>query len=207
MGRSFYSPKYSGIYLSIILRQKIDAENSIKITTAAAVSVARVIEKFSDKKAYIKGVNDIFVDSKKVCGILTESVFKKDSAKIEYSVLGIGINLTTPKGGFPKEIKDIAGGIFESADNELKLQMAEEIINDFMSIYINLEQDDFYREYKNRSIVLGKEISFLKDGQTVLAKVADIDDKCRLVVEKQNGDREIISTGEVSLGSENFINN
>jgi BirA family biotin operon repressor/biotin-[acetyl-CoA-carboxylase] ligase len=203
LSREFYSPAKSGVYFSIILRPDMSAENSLIITTAAAVAVARAVEKLSGKKVYIKWVNDIFVNGKKVCGILTESAFLGDG-KIDYSVLGIGINLFTPKGGFPEKIKGIAGNIFEGDDPNLTEKTVLEIVDSFFEIYQNIGESNFYEEYKARSLVIGKRISYTREKENIIATVVDIDEKFRLIVEKQDGETDIISTGEVSFGSENF---
>ena len=82
----------------------IPASDSLFLTTSAAVAVAKAIEDVSDKKAKIKWVNDVFVDNKKVCGILTEATFNMETGKLNYAIVGIGINVCFPEGGFPEEI-------------------------------------------------------------------------------------------------------
>ena len=100
MGRSFYSPGNTGIYMSILLRPKISAYESLSITTCAAVAVAEAIEMNSNKKAEIKWVNDIFVNNKKVCGILTEASLDLENGGLRYAILGIGINVFAPRKAF-----------------------------------------------------------------------------------------------------------
>ena len=109
LGRSFYSPKGSGVYFSVLLKPNLEIEKSILITTAAAVAVTRTLKILGCENAQIKWVNDIFVDNKKVCGILTESVINTETKKLDFAVLGVGINLIKPKEGFPESIKNIAG--------------------------------------------------------------------------------------------------
>ena len=106
LGRSFFSPQ-GGMYLSILLRPQISAEKSLFITTAAAVAVCRAIEKVSNKKSGIKWVNDVFIDNKKVCGILTEASLDFETGGLYYAVVGIGVNLYYPKNSFPNDIKSI----------------------------------------------------------------------------------------------------
>ena len=107
-GKSFYSPEGSGVYLSILLRPDFKPEDALFLTTIAAVATAKAIESVSDKEAKIKWVNDVYLDNKKVCGILTESALSSDMEKLDYAVVGIGINLCPPEGGFPDDIKNIA---------------------------------------------------------------------------------------------------
>ncbi|MBR3862676.1 MAG: biotin--[Clostridia bacterium] len=90
-GRSFFSPDGTGIYMSLLLRPQIHAELALRITTVAAVSVCQAIEKLSSRKPGIKWVNDIYMDGRKVCGILTETALAS-GGRLEYAVLGIGVN-------------------------------------------------------------------------------------------------------------------
>lgn len=103
-GRSFYSPEDTGLYMSILFKPEVKMEQMVRITTMAAAAVSCAIEKVSGKKTEIKWVNDIYADGKKVVGILTE-------AGPDYAILGIGVNLWEPKGGFPEEIRNIAGAL------------------------------------------------------------------------------------------------
>lgn len=113
MGRSFYSPPGRGIYMSFILKPRFDASKAVLITTAASVAVCRAIEKVTGVSCFIKWVNDIYADGKKVCGILTEAVTDFETGQIEHIVLGIGINYGTASGEFPEELAGIAGSLFQ----------------------------------------------------------------------------------------------
>ena len=117
LGRSFYSPEGTGLYFSIILRPDFSPKENLLITPAAAVAVSTVIEALTDTKAQIKWVNDIFINGKKVCGILSEAKLNAKGTT-EYVILGIGVNLTTPKGGFPKDIELVAGALFNAPQND-----------------------------------------------------------------------------------------
>ena len=92
-GRSFYSPRGTGIYMSLILDPSREQSRPALITTAAAVAVSEAIEEVTGKRTGIKWVNDVFADGKKVCGILTEGAFDGQSERLKYAVLGIGINV------------------------------------------------------------------------------------------------------------------
>ena len=199
LGRSFFSPQ-GGMYLSILLRPQISAEKSLFITTAAAVAVCRAIEKISNKKSGIKWVNDVFIDNKKVCGILTEASLDFETGGLYYAVVGIGVNLYYPKNSFPDDIKSIAGTVFDSKiDNDLKSKFTAEVINNFFEIYNNFENSDFMKEYKQKSIVLGKKITVIKGETRKSATAIDIDDNARLTVEYENGEKETLFLGEVSI--------
>ncbi|MEA4815324.1 MAG: biotin--[acetyl-CoA-carboxylase] ligase [Lachnospiraceae bacterium] len=199
-GRTFFSPPNTGIYLSILLMPRLSAEESVFITTAAAVAVCRAVEKVSGRIALIKWVNDVLLDGKKICGILTEASVDMESGNISYAVLGIGINVYEPPEGFPDEIKNIAGSIFKNRGNDMLNKIAAGFLNEFMGIYARIEEDkSFTEEYKKRSLALGKHVSVLLPKGETLADVLDIDDSCHLVVRYMNGKRETLSSGEISI--------
>lgn len=203
LGRSFYSPK-GGAYFSLLLRPELSPEKSLNITTAAAVAVCRAIEKLSKKNPQIKWVNDIFIDGKKVCGILCESAFSHEGAKMDYAVLGVGANLFPPEHGFPEDIKHTADSIFEKPSEELYFDFIFQTVNEFFKMYKSLEKADFWKEYKDRSFLIGKEISFIKNGENKTATVLDIDQSFGLVVKYKDGSVETLTTGEVTIGSKNI---
>ena len=204
LGRSFYSPNDTGIYMSILLRPKMTIEDSLLITTSAAVAVSRAIEKLCDRQAKIKWVNDVFVDGKKVCGILTESSLDFESGRLEYAIVGIGVNISTPKNNFPDEIKNTAGGFLDNIKGNVRCRLIAEILNEFNSQIDNLSSKYYLNEYKRRSLVIGKNITVIKPNEKIQAKAIDIDDKARLVVEYADKTIEHLLSGEVSVRLNNL---
>lgn len=199
-GRTFYSPSESGIYLSILLRpQHYTAEQAVQITTIAAVAVCEALERVSGEKAEIKWVNDVFMEGKKVCGILTEASFGLEDGFLEYAVLGVGLNVCPPEGGFPEELTEIAGTIFTETQNDGKNKIAAEILNRFMEYYHAPLHGNYVEEYRRRSFVIGKEIYVLSGGERTWAKALDVDEKCQLLVEDENGQEKLLSSGEISI--------
>lgn len=202
MGRTFYSPDKSGIYMSLLLRPNFSFEDYTLITTAAAVSVAKAIDTYSEEPTKIKWVNDIFLRGKKVCGILTEGVFESENA---YTVLGIGVNLFEPTSGFPNDISQIAGGVFEKeCEEEIKINLIVEIINNFYNYYSSLPNKTFLNEYKSKNMLFGKEITFIKNGETFYGVAQDIAENLELKVIDKNGNLHLLSSGEVTIGSKNL---
>ncbi len=199
MGRSFYSPDGSGIYMSVVLRPDIAVSDAILVTTCAAVSVCRAIEMVSSKKAEIKWVNDIYLGGKKACGILTEAAINVENAKPEYVVLGMGINLFEGERGFPDEIKNIATAVFSSQDEaeKYKNELVSHILNYFFEYYQNLTDKAFYGEYKDRMFLKGKPIKVLSEPQYD-AVVCDIDESFQLKVRTESGEERVLNSGEVS---------
>ena len=200
LGRSFLSQK-GGIYLSLVLKPTIPPQDTLFITTAAAVAVCRAIESVSGKKCDIKWVNDVYISGKKVCGILTEGAFNADGS-LKYAILGVGINLFCPKHNFPENLP-LADSVFHKKDgkifkNRIKKQVIAEFVNVFMSFYKDLQQKDFMAEYQMRSLLTGKEITYEKDGEKFAATVIGIDNDAHLVIER-DGKREFLSQGEIQI--------
>ncbi|MGF7144249.1 BirA family biotin operon repressor/biotin-[acetyl-CoA-carboxylase] ligase [Anaerotaenia torta] len=199
MGRSFYSPQASGIYFSVILRPKLTLEDSLLITTAAAVAVAQAMEAVAGVKAEIKWVNDIYIADKKVCGILTEASLNFENGGLEYAVVGIGINIEANQ--FPEEIKNIAGSLFaeKPSDAPVTSILVAEVLNHLAIYKKELSEKRYMEEYRKRSFLLGKNILVLKGKDTYPAKALDIDEKARLVVAYEDGTTEALNSGEVSV--------
>lgn len=199
LGRAFYSPNNTGIYMSILLRPKMTIDDSLLITTSAAVAVSRAVEKLCDKKAKIKWVNDVFVDGRKICGILTESALDFESGSLEYAVVGIGVNIAKPESDFPDEIKNTAGGFLDNVKVNVRCKLIAEILNEFANQMENLSSRYYLDEYKRRSFLIGKNITVIKPNGNREAKAIDIDNKARLVVEYADKTTEHLSSGEVSI--------
>lgn len=199
MGRSFYSPMASGVYFTLILRPTLNLEDSLLITTAAAVAVVKAIEEVAGIKAGIKWVNDVFVDGKKVCGILTEASLNFESGGLEYAVVGIGINIEIKH--LPKELTPIVGSVFteKPSDKPVTSMLVAEVLNYMAECMNSLTDKKYLEEYRSHSFLIGQEILVLKSGAAIPAKALDIDEKARLVVEYEDGSREALSSGEVSV--------
>lgn len=200
-GREFYSPSGTGIYMSILLRPKLSAAESALLTTSAAVAVALSLESISGKDTQIKWVNDVFMDGKKVCGILTEASMSLENGWLDYAVLGIGINVALPSDGFPNDLAEIATSVFSENNDygDLRNRLVAEVLNNFMGFYEHLTDRLFLSEYRKRIISLGKLVTVIKDNKQRKATAIDINDDCHLKVRYENGDEEYISSGEVSI--------
>ena len=203
LGRSFFSPGDTGLYMSILLRPKLKAEQSVLITTAAAVAVCKAIEEICGKQPQIKWVNDIFLDDRKVCGILTEAVFPSGCAVPEYLICGIGINVYPPAQGFPAELSNIAGAVCHTVTPELRNRLAAAVLRHFFTFYRLLPEKTYMNEYRSRSMVIGKEIRILQNGSTENAFAEAIDDEAGLIVRLPDGSSRTLSTGEISIRLQN----
>ena len=203
LGRTFYSPASTGLYMSVILRPRLSLEDSLLITTGAAVAVAKAIEMLTHRAVQIKWVNDLFMDGKKVCGILTEASLNVENGGLDYAVVGIGINVCTKD--FPNDLKDLAGSIFDKKPQKgpVTSLLAAYVLNNLADIIENIADRTYLEEYKKRSFLLGKEINVIKGDSILSAKAVDIDDRARLIVEYPDLTTEALSSGEVSVRIKN----
>ena len=200
LGRQFYSPAGCGAYFSLLLRPGPKASETALITPAAAVAVAQSIEEVTGMNAGIKWVNDLFMDEKKICGILTEASFDMESGLIDSAVLGIGINVTQPPGGYPEGIGGVAAPIMDGhigRDGE-RCRLIAATLDNFWAFYRDLSARSFLDEYRARSILLGQDIFVLSHDGKRPARALEIDDDCRLIVQYENGEIAALSSGEVS---------
>lgn len=205
-GRFFYSPADTGIYMSLLLRPEgCSPARAVKFTTMAAVAVCRAIEKVSGARPGIKWVNDVYIEGKKVSGILTEGALSLEQGRLEYVILGIGVNVYPPRKGFPQELKEHAGAVFQEKRSDGKNRLTAEILNCFMTLYKGNADGDHVREYRDRSLVLGKDIQVLRPEGSRAARVLDIDQDCRLEVEYEDGTRERLRAGEIRIESTDIL--
>ena len=202
LGRSFYSPK-EGIYLSVIIRPRFDVSKSVLITCAAAVAVAESVKEIAGKDARIKWVNDVYVDDRKVCGILTEGMTDFESGQIEAVIIGIGVN--TDVSNFPDDLKRIAGAV----DGDYSAsELAGAIASRTIDYAHTIEERTFIDSYRSMSTVIGKKITVYKgqykvnpedEIEGVTAEVKNIDNDGRLIVVYEDGTEEALSSGEITI--------
>ena len=201
MGRSFYSPADSGLYLSLLLRPGMSAVEATRLTACAAVAVAETIEALSGREAQIKWVNDILVDGRKVCGILTEASVDCENGMMRHVIIGIGVNTHVPKTDFPEELRSIAGAAFD-AENipELRCRLAAGILDALAEYTKAPDAPAIFEGYKRRSLVLGKAVNILSPGkEPVPAEVLDLLEDYSLLVRLPDGSTTRLNSGEVSI--------
>ncbi len=205
MGRNFCSPKNSGIYMSLILRPQINVDAAQLLTSYTAVAVSQAIDNLYECNTKIKWVNDIMLNDKKICGILTEASINCETCNFSYIIVGIGINVGSVKAHFDKELLDIASSLEDETEILLPRSL---IIAEFLDIFFenisSLYDRSFITEYRNRSWILGKEITVLKNGTATDAVAVEIDDNAGLTVRYNDGVTETINTGEASVKKQNI---
>ena len=130
---------------------------------------------------------------------MTESGFNSQGNKLDFAVLGIGINVYESPDGFPDEIKKIAGAVFCERKENLRNKFIAGFLNDFFDCYNELSLKKHLKEYKEKSFVLDKEITIMQGDNIRFGKAVDIDENCNLVVEMPDGKMEKLYSGEISI--------
>lgn len=201
MGRSFYSPAGTGLYMSLLLRPNISAMAATRLTACAAAAAAETVEELSGRKTQIKWVNDIFMDGRKVCGILTEASVDCENGMMRYVIIGTGVNTHVPEGDFPTELRDIAGAAFGTQSiPELRCRLAAGILDRLAEYTKKPDDPSIFASYKRRSLVLGKRVNILSPGrEPVPAEVLDLEEDYSLRVRLFDGSISHLNSGEVSI--------
>jgi len=205
-GRSFFSPEKTGLYLSILLRPAFSAKEALSITTVAAVAAARAIEEISGKNTGIKWVNDVYLNGKKCVGILTEAA-AGEGEHLRYAVMGIGFNLYEPEGGFPEEIREIAGAIFERNERRsepVREMLSAAFVNAFFELYDALPERTYMDAYRARSLAIGQTVELYSPTHEKLeneppVKVIGIGDEAELLVRYPDGTVKALLSGDISI--------
>ena len=199
----FFSPAGCGVYFSLLLRPKFPAETAAKlITPASAVAAAQAIERVSGETAGIKWVNDIFVRGRKVCGILTEAALDLESGMLDYAVLGLGFNVAAPADGWPEDLRDVAGALYDGSPAPgARAALAAAFLNAFWPLYRAGPRSGYLDEYRRRQALTGQRVLVTpRRGTPRAAQVQGIDDECKLVVRFDGESRPAaLNSGEVSV--------
>lgn len=198
LGRSFISERGKGLYLSILLGDGFSSDFAVSLTTYMAVIATRVIESMTGLNPKIKWVNDIYIGEKKLSGILTEGRASADGERLDYAVVGIGINMLSQS--FDSEVKKIATSIEDECGKRLDVNdLAASIIKEFFDNLHLVGSQTIAEEYKERSFLIGEYVTVIKQCCEYEATVKDITDRCELLLSLPDGTEEILSTGEVSV--------
>ena len=199
-GRNWVSPKETGIWISLLLRPQIEPQKASMVTILAALALVKAIKRTIDLDVQIKWPNDVIINGKKVCGILTEMSAELEA--IHYIIVGIGINANTEQ--FDEEIMDRATSIYlESGKKIKKAKLIAEFCQEFEQLYeIFIERGDLENvkeEYESCLINIGKTVKIIKNKQELIRKAIGINELGELIVEDDKGTRETVFSGEVSV--------
>ena len=201
MGRSWVSPKGKGIWMSLILKPTMEPMKVPKLTLIGAAAVYKALENMGIK-AQIKWPNDVLIDGKKICGILTE--MSGELNMVNYVIMGIGINVNLDEGDFPEELKDKATSLKISTGKEInRKELTANILNEFEKLYISFKEKDQMNEVlkicRENSILLGEEVKIIRGNDVRIGKAIDINENGELLIKFEGDKVESIIAGEVSL--------
>lgn len=201
LGRSFYSPKASGLYMSLLLRPDPASADPLVLTALTAVSVCRAVEALTPHRPQIKWVNDLYLERKKLCGILVQGGTVPPSKDPAWMIVGIGVNLAQPEGGFPPELEDIATALYPAgqAPHNLRQRLLKEILSQWDSIYSDPAQQVAAREeYRRRSLLTGQTVLVHDPNGPWSGTVKEIDPQLRLVIQTPEGETKSLLYYEVT---------
>ena len=201
-GRSFQSPKGCGLYLSALLRPQLPPEETVNLTAWVAVAVCDGIQAACGIRPRIKWTNDIVLNGKKLCGILTEMGLESESGSLQYLVTGIGINVNHRPDDFQEEIRDMATSLaMELGRPVRRAELAIQIIRalDRMYAVFPARKAEYLEKYRSDCLTTGHPVRLITPAEVRDAVALSIDDDFHLVVQYPDGQTAAISAGEVSV--------
>ncbi|CAH0416730.1 biotin--[acetyl-CoA-carboxylase] ligase [Periweissella fabaria] len=192
-GRQYYSPKDTGVYISLLLPMANKNVTSGLLTTGAAVAVVKIFESLYHVKLQIKWVNDLIYENGKIAGIMTEGITDFETGSLSYVIVGIGINLTTSN--FPIEMQAKAGSLnLQDLDRNL---LVARLIDEMYQVLMGELTPALLAYYREHSLVIGHEIVLDQRGKLIQGRVVDIDNQGALVVATTTG-VQIFNGGEIT---------
>ena len=202
LGRSFQSPKGCGLYLSALLRPRLEPAAVTDFTAWVAVAVCDGIEAACGVRPRIKWTNDIVMNGKKLCGILTELGLESESNALEYLVPGIGINVNHRPEDFSEEVRPIATSLAQELGHPVRRSLlAAEVIRALDRMYARFpdNKQEYLDKYRSDCLTPGTRVQLITPASRQEAYAVAVDDDFRLVVELADGTRKALSAGEVSV--------
>ena len=191
--RPYYSPSQGGIYMSLHIQPNLPYEKLPSYTLLVAAAVYKAIKNLTMIEVDIKWVNDIYLKNKKIAGILTEAMTSVETDLVTDVIIGLGINFSIAD--FPDNLKEKAGSLFTAPAPISRNDLISEIWNCFY----NTDSDELLYIYKERSIVLGKEVTFQLDGKVKKGFAKEISESGQLQVEFEDKHTIWLNSGEISL--------
>ena len=196
LGKQFFSDDVAGLHMSILLRPSFSVNQSLLLTSMAAVAVARAIRNNSESEIGIKWVNDIYCKKKKISGVLAEGVVNNEN-RFDYVIIGISLNLLSSV--FPPKLADIIAEVFSDDKEGTADKLAHSILTEFFSMYEKFNMDNsFIEEYRELSVLDGKKVRVLINGEKQTATVLRITENAHLAVRLKDGTEHVLnSTAEL----------
>ena len=200
LGRSFVSPSGTGIYMSVIMRPELDIELAPMITAAAACAAAEAAERLCGADISIKWVNDLWLNGRKICGILTEASLGREMKMPEYIVIGIGMNVLSVKEQFAPELGSIATSIEDETGVKVsRNRLCAGILNQLDRYIPYVGDRRFLEDYRRRELLTGHDITANIGNEQIIGKAVGIDDSANLIIELPDGELRHLGSGEANL--------
>ncbi|WP_407407135.1 biotin--[acetyl-CoA-carboxylase] ligase [Peribacillus sp.] len=199
--RSWHSPKFSGIWMSLILRPKIPLHQAPQLTLLAAVAVAQAIEDVTELQPQIKWPNDLLINRKKVTGILTE--MQAESDRIHSVIIGIGMNINQQKEDFPEDLQEKASSL--SIESGVKISRAKVIqrvllrLEDLYTLYLQEGFMPIKLLWESYAISLGQILKASTVNDTIVGKALGITDAGVLLLEDDQGTIHSIYSADIEI--------
>lgn len=196
LGRTFVSPKEKGLYMSVIVRPDFSLEFSPLITSAVSVAVAESVEQLADCHTQIKWVNDVYINNRKICGILTEASLGLEYNSLDYAVIGIGINVLSHDFG---ELNSTVTSVQQETGKKIsRSKLCETVLDNISMRMSGITKKAHLSEYRRREMLTGNMISANIGSEKVNGKALCVDDNANLIVQTDSGIRTLVS-GEANL--------
>lgn len=202
-GRSFQSAAGKGVYLSVLLRPEMTPAQLMPLTGLVAVAMSRAVDRVGGTNVQIKWTNDLILNGRKLCGILTELSVEGETGELQYVVAGIGFNVSQREEDFDGEVAKIATSILrETGKLVSRAELAAAMIEELDALYTALKTGDtsgYLDEYRRRCVTIGREVQLLWQDTKEKVTALDVDEEFGLIVRRENGTVETVRTGEVSV--------
>lgn len=201
-GRSFFSPAGEGLYCSVLLRPSCSLQALMGLTAWTAVAACDAVETVCGIRPGIKWTNDLVLNGRKLCGILTELELEGESGELSYIVTGMGVNVSQTAGDFGPELAEIATSLARETGNPVSVnQLAACVLAALDRMYRSFpqEKEGYLARYRADCVTLGKPVRLIRGERSEDAFALDVDEDFCLRVRYPDGREETITAGEVSV--------
>ena len=199
LGRNWFSPPFSNLYLSVILRPKIPPPQAPLITLMAAVATAEAIEKTYGLQPLIKWPNDILLNGRKMAGLLNE--IKSETDRIHFVILGIGVNLNIDEKMFPKEIRSVATSMKremgQGVSRKIFLASLLQELEKWYTVFLRQGEGVILKSWRERAKIKGRQVKMTSFGETITGRAIDVDSDGALIIETKRGERKRVVAGDI----------
>lgn len=202
LGRSFVSPAGKGLYLSVLLRPQCVLADAGMLTAWTAVAVCRALERCCGVRAGIKWPNDIVLEGRKLCGILTELELEAETSALRHVIVGVGINVSQDAADFGPEVAPVAISLAQALGQApRRSQLAAEVLSALDDLYraFPAQKADYLARYRALCVTAGRAVRVLRPGQVRTGTAEAVNEDFALLVRWDNGEQEALSSGEVSV--------